>query len=68
MTVEERQRMGVEDVMYSMGIDRPEQTESPAERCVDQKRNVGQVEVEHPRHLHEVAISRQLSNTARMVV
>ena len=60
MTVEERQGVGVDDAMYSMGIERPEQTQSPAERCIDQEGNVGQVEMEHPWHLHEVAMSRQI--------
>ena len=39
------------------------------EESGDQYGKVGKVEVEHPRHLHEIAISRQaLLNTARMVV
>jgi hypothetical protein len=45
MAVEEREGVGVDDAMYSMRIDRPEQTHLAAERCMDQKRNVGQVEV-----------------------
>ena len=49
MTVEEREGVGVDDAMYSMGIDRPEQTRLAAERRIDQKRNVGQVKVEHLR-------------------
>ena len=43
MTVEEREGVGVDDAMHSMGLDRPEQTQLAAERRVDQKRNVGQV-------------------------
>src|SRR5215208_3400422 len=57
VTVEERQRVGVDDAVRPLCADRPGEAQSRGERR--QQWDVSQVEVEHPGHLHEVTISRQ---------
>src|SRR5215216_3131020 len=57
VTVEERQRVGIDDAVRPLCADRPGEAQSRGERR--QQWDVGQVEVEHSGHLHEVTISRQ---------
>src|SRR5215218_311065 len=57
VTVEESQRVGVDDAVRPLCADRPGEAQSRGERR--QQRDVSQVEVEHLGHLHEVTISRK---------